>query len=341
MVAPIVNQSNSSIGDGLVQEIAALCHFCHQFTSDLWIFDFAQQDTYSAPWFKESDNLNNGNFFRHHENFVALCESAKVCRMCYVLLDIFSPMAESKRQGWLGLYPWCGQVSGHRRRSFMAAFGESPRDIGQAGRLGLKGSPHLLKLCTRYRWKHDRSFCDDGPFDDPIGLFRAVPESSWSPEVFETARAWMRDCLEDHEECAKGGEECLPTRVIDIGAFETDIPILYSSKGVKAPYVVLSHCWGGNIPGKTMKHNEASRHNCLSLEEMPQNFRDAIKITRELGMRYLWIDALCIIQDCADDWKTEAAKMASIYAGAPVMISALEADSSTVGILKLERAPIG
>src|ERR1043166_8196668 len=48
-------------------------------------------------------------------------------------------------------------------------------------------------------------------------------------------------------------------------------------------------------------------------KNLPQNFQDATNITRQLGLRYLWIDAICIIQDSPHDWAKEAGKMSNIY----------------------------
>ena len=47
----------------------------------------------------------------------------------------------------------------------------------------------------------------------------------------------------------------------------------------------------------------------INLHCLPQNFQDAIYATAKLGIRYLWIDALCIIQDDVEDWSIESAKM--------------------------------
>ena len=49
---------------------------------------------------------------------------------------------------------------------------------------------------------------------------------------------------------------------------------------------------------------------------LPQTFVEAIKVTRDLGQSYLWIDSLCILQDCSVDWELESSKMAGIYANA-------------------------
>lgn len=64
---------------------------------------------------------------------------------------------------------------------------------------------------------------------------------------------------------------------------------------------------------------------------MPQTFRDAVRITRALGFRYLWIDSLCIIQDDLADWETEAENMGRIYHKSSLTISAVIATSADTG----------
>lgn len=39
-----------------------------------------------------------------------------------------------------------------------------------------------------------------------------------------------------------------------------------------------------------------------------RDFQDAIHATRKLGMRYPWIDALCILQDSPEDVSTHSAR---------------------------------
>jgi hypothetical protein len=64
---------------------------------------------------------------------------------------------------------------------------------------------------------------------------------------------------------------------------------------------------------------------------MPKTFRDAIVITKELGIQYIWIDSLCIIQDSASDWAYEASRMASVYLGALVTIAAVWGSNGICG----------
>ena len=71
----------------------------------------------------------------------------------------------------------------------------------------------------------------------------------------------------------------------------------------------------------------------IKLADLPQTFVDAVVLTRELGISYLWIDAFCIIQDSDDDWRRESTKMSDIYAGAELTIAASSAASAAEGFL--------
>ena len=78
----------------------------------------------------------------------------------------------------------------------------------------------------------------------------------------------------------------------------------------------------------------------IAISYLPKTFQDAIKITRKLGAKYLWIDCLCIVQDDPADWAVEAANMAYIYRNAYVTISASASTDSYFGCLP-KRDPDG
>ncbi|KAF2660545.1 HET-domain-containing protein, partial [Lophiostoma macrostomum CBS 122681] len=65
--------------------------------------------------------------------------------------------------------------------------------------------------------------------------------------------------------------------------------------------------------------------------EVPQTFRDAIDLTRRLGIYYIWIDALCIVQDDLDDWRREGSRMADVYRNSYLTISAALSSHSAGG----------
>jgi hypothetical protein len=79
------------------------------------------------------------------------------------------------------------------------------------------------------------------------------------------------------------------------------------------PYVTLSHRWGVVHSFITTKTRLKSRQDGFDLQELPKTYRDAAIVSSRLGFEYLWIDALCIVQDDMDDWLCESEKMGIIY----------------------------
>ncbi len=138
------------------------------------------------------------------------------------------------------------------------------------------------------------------------------------------ATMWLTECSQKHTECNSTHSGRLPTRVLDLGKDNNgsiEVRLCETIPGQLDKYVALSYCWGksGNIT--TTKKTLKGRRNGISWNLMPQSFRDAAEISRGLGIQYLWIDALCIIQDDASDWEHEAAIMAEVYENAFVTIS--------------------
>lgn len=103
--------------------------------------------------------------------------------------------------------------------------------------------------------------------------------------------------------------------------------------GTKDKYAVLSHCWGGSRQALTTRDSIATMKAGIDVSSLPQTFRDAIMVSRELGIQYLWIDSLCICQDDPADWERESAKMAQVYAHACFSIAATRSQSDTTGFL--------
>ncbi|KAL7952890.1 heterokaryon incompatibility protein domain-containing protein [Trichoderma compactum] len=102
---------------------------------------------------------------------------------------------------------------------------------------------------------------------------------------------------------------------------------------------MLSYCWGlGNEAAKTTQSNLCQRKQQIMVCDLPKTIRDAITVPRATGVRYLWVDALCIIQpdndNFLDDWNTEAAQMVSYYSNSLFCITALCTWDSSDGFLR-------
>jgi len=148
---------------------------------------------------------------------------------------------------------------------------------------------------------------------------------------------WLENCLSSHKRCAvalvsSDNNPPLPTRVLDLGFRESDPIRLVETRGEKGHYTCLSYCWGNSAFIKTTKATIGRYQENIGFDELPPTFQDSVKITRGLGIRYLWIDALCIVQDDAKDWKREAVRMAHVYQNSCLTISATWADSPKRGL---------
>jgi hypothetical protein len=179
----------------------------------------------------------------------------------------------------------------------------------------------------------------------PIGL-PILPEPD-NPARFSLLRAWLRWCDESHGCNKHQGESktALPTRVLYVGdpkdsGYASDfVRLVCASEISRQKYIALSHCWGNLLVEEkkcTTQDNIGQRLEGFSLSELPKTFQDAVKVTRELGVLYLWIDSLCIIQygDNGEDWKRESSQMESVFSHAYCTIAATAAVHSNAGFLR-------
>lgn len=105
-------------------------------------------------------------------------------------------------------------------------------------------------------------------------------------------------------------------------------------------YACLSHCWGkSNPPVKTVKATIEGYKKDIPWQMLSKTFQDAVDICRRLGVEYLWIDSLCIIQDSKQDWNQEAMKMGDIYSHAHFTIAATASEDGSGGCYR-DRDPI-
>lgn len=157
-----------------------------------------------------------------------------------------------------------------------------------------------------------------------------------SKHALGIAKRWLEICQNSgkHSRCQEAyrATSCglcslLPTRVLHVGTPHKD-PFLFESNGANAPYCILSYCWGRPGNAITTKKNMPERIKGIPLASLPKLICEAILTARSLGFEYIWIDALCIIQDDVQDWAHEASVMHELYSRAAVTITSLIADDS-------------
>lgn len=168
---------------------------------------------------------------------------------------------------------------------------------------------------------------------------RSCPIQFSSPAE-DIARFWLEDCCVAHERC-QSETPMLPKRVVDvISGLE---PFLFITQCQRGRYAALSYCFGAGPVLTTTEKTLHERQASIAMSILPQTVRDAIIWTRQLGLQYLWIDSLCILQDSLSDWEVELGTMADIYRDATVTIAATAAPHASSGCApvrnKLQLAP--
>ncbi|KAH8704602.1 heterokaryon incompatibility protein-domain-containing protein [Phaeosphaeriaceae sp. PMI808] len=148
---------------------------------------------------------------------------------------------------------------------------------------------------------------------------------------------WLQTCDQQHIHprlCPY-----LPTRVIYVGCAKDPNGLrLYNSEGALGLYIALSHRWGPNeYRYRTIKSNFEARLAEIKFEELPLMFRNAIDVTRKLGIKYLWIDSLCIIQDDNDDRRRQCSRMEDVFALAYCTLAATSAEDCEQGLFREDK----
>ncbi|KAK5175898.1 uncharacterized protein LTR77_001038 [Saxophila tyrrhenica] len=171
-------------------------------------------------------------------------------------------------------------------------------------------------------------------FGDAIG--NIVPGHVRSADArhaanFDLAKRWMKICRDQHD--CESRNASLPARVLEISGDGGTMTVrLFETESQISSYTALSHCWGKGRPLITTTQNINELKTNIPLDSLPKTFSDAVVITHTLGLRYLWVDRLCIIQDSPEDWAVQSMRMASIYADANITICASGSISDEDGV---------
>lgn len=154
----------------------------------------------------------------------------------------------------------------------------------------------------------------------------------------EILQRWLIHCDEQHPGCKSIGKLQLPTRLIDVGPRDNPVVKLVETQpGGHMKYIALSHPWGEPPHFCTFRSNVDQYKQAIDVCEMPATFRDAVAITRNLGIRYIWIDSICIIQGPEGDFSQEAKRMEDVFSQAYCVFAVNSAKGQDDGFLKPRR----
>ncbi|KAK1532097.1 uncharacterized protein CCOS01_04080 [Colletotrichum costaricense] len=171
----------------------------------------------------------------------------------------------------------------------------------------------------------------DPSADDAVG--QTIDGGTFSESGIAQIRRRLQVCLESHPSCRQG-TGTRPLRFIELSPRdERTVRIRQAHSTRVDPYVALSYCWGLDQTIKTTTVNLARHQQGIEVRNLPKTIQDAIHVTRQLGVKLLWVDSLCIVQNDPALLAREAGDMAHYYANSIITISAAVAKSCAEGFL--------
>ncbi|KAI1156703.1 HET-domain-containing protein [Nemania diffusa] len=191
------------------------------------------------------------------------------------------------------------------------------------------------------------------------GNAAAVPISSRPYELdfkSSASTAWGRNCIRDcqlnHSECSGPLDDSELGEIINPASIPSRLLKLYQNENgilhaqvigrsmqhdIPTPevsrrgFAVLSYCWGGPQPIQLTCETRGMLAEGYPITILPKTLADAAWFTHQLGLEYLWVDALCIFQDDPDDKGREIPRMGQYYGDATVTLCAASAIASSSG----------
>jgi len=172
------------------------------------------------------------------------------------------------------------------------------------------------------------------PLPDPIGNAARLWDSTSSQAHMELARHWVDTCIGGHPDCPHPNLDFVPTRLLEISDNATHAQLKTMREADRGTrYCALSHCWGGvsdiiTLTSTTQPVLEAG----VPTSALAKTFQDAAIVAAvAVGVKHLWIDSLCILQDSKEDWIQESSRMALVYQNSACTIAAAGAPNSHHG----------
>ncbi|KAM7186332.1 Heterokaryon incompatibility protein (HET) domain containing protein [Rhypophila sp. PSN 637] len=164
--------------------------------------------------------------------------------------------------------------------------------------------------------------------------------STGTAENMRLAKHWLRNCLEKHPRCLSSAHaharstDWLPARLLYVGSEPCSQLRLVSTAQEnlgQVSYAALSYRWGDQSQFCLTSANIKQYHESIAFCELSKTLQEAVKTCRSIGLEYLWVDALCIVQGDFNDWSRESAVMSKVYGFATCTIAAANSGEDEAG----------
>ena len=153
----------------------------------------------------------------------------------------------------------------------------------------------------------------------------------------ERVSSWIKHCTVKHGCIAHLDDYSITFPRIHVLRFiDVERACVVGMKAGRSPYAALSYVWGGVTSSRLLRSNQATLMEPGALDRnhitLPTTISDAMNLVSRLGIRYLWVDSLCLVQDNSVDVREGLKAMGRIYEHASLTIVAASGDNANAGL---------
>ncbi|KAF2094335.1 HET-domain-containing protein [Rhizodiscina lignyota] len=177
----------------------------------------------------------------------------------------------------------------------------------------------------------DFSEYKDEELDDCIARSRLSGRILTETVQSSLFKYWLHTCEQSHQDSCR-------QHIVDSGVPGMFVIDVHEACVVEKPpncrYVALSYVWGCVSVLRHLKENSAllQTPGALSTLDIPLTIADAVQVVRDIGECFLWVDALCIVQDDLENMQAQIDNMGAIYAHAIFTVVAAHGDNANAGL---------
>jgi Heterokaryon incompatibility protein (HET) len=254
-----------------------------------------------------------------------------VCSLCGFFSSLCQSISADSDEAILDARSWMRQT---RFRLWVNTSGETANrsmDVGAFHILFMDGSLQMRDVYVR--------ICRAENIDRPA-LGSWFPSRWTFPDPVPTIKRWIASCAEHQHDLdwlntvPEGKSHSRPKYIHLVDC----IAACVAKREFKDDlgYAALSYVWGRSQQLKllTTNYNTLLKNGSLSPKQqyLPRSIRDAMDLCNQLGIRDLWIDCLCIIQDSTEDKAEQIKNMDRIYRRAIVTIASAAGHDADGGL---------
>jgi hypothetical protein len=279
---------------------------------------------------------------------------AKRCLFCSTLYKKFLSLPMQDRERFSDhespVFHWTFRSTAKSRESsnsIVVSFQSSLPETRQSAEKGQYGSASSSIDASNSILQHQRPIrrfhliVEDDlgqvPEKDELG-----PTTDPASNAGKQISTWIHECDHDHANCLKVTKTTwVPTRLLDLhyGDLSSVRLVKTADEGVTGPYITLSHCWGPRTKENEFLTTQGETEKIymtqgIKISALSTNFQQAISVAKFIGIRYIWIDSLCIIQGEHSDFKSEGQLMHKVYRNSYCNIAVADSEDSRGGVFR-------